>query len=223
MNALKLLKSALLTAAAVLLWTASSTASAAHSPCTGINIGNASTEDVRLNGADSDACVISGVNPQQGPNGNTSGFHTEFGGGWSLLTKIASGGSISPNPSTINGVTFFTSGFTEDANNNSGTWSLSTDVSAKFDLVFALHASPYSGAFLFDNESLVANTTEQGTWVIEWNNKRGNVPDYSNLTLFVRDVETLKRPQGVLPEPATWLLVLSGLVAATTRMRRRKH
>jgi hypothetical protein len=47
--------------------------------------------------------VISGENPDQGPDGNSSGFSPDpFGMGWTLLTKINGGSS----PTLFDGVSF---------------------------------------------------------------------------------------------------------------------
>lgn len=40
--------------------------------CTGVSVGTATANDVTFAGLASDACVISTVNPQQGPTGNTA-------------------------------------------------------------------------------------------------------------------------------------------------------
>ena len=181
--------------------------------CTGVSPGTSSTSDVALGGFSSDQCVVSTVNPQQGAGGNTSGFSTQFGGGWSLLSKIDAAGNITPNPATFGGVTFNLS-FAQ-ASGKTGTWSLVTDKTATFDLVFAMHASNRSDAFLFDDETTVANVVENGTWQIKWINAGGQVPNYSNLTLFVRDVVVTP-----VPEPETWAMLVAGL-GAIGFMRRR--
>jgi hypothetical protein len=167
-------------------------------------IGAASTDDVTLGGMDSSMCVISGVNPSQGPNGNTTGFDGSFGSGWTLLSKGA-------GSATVDGVTF-TLGFSQAA----GTWSLTTDQNATYDLVFALHASDRSGAFLFDDHTSFASVTQDGTWSIEWLNNGGQVPGFSNINFFVRDVVT------PVPEPETYALLLAGLGAISVVVRRRR-
>jgi hypothetical protein len=167
-------------------------------------IGNASTDDVTLGGMDSSMCVLSGVNPSQGPNGNTSGFDGTFGGGWTLLSKGA-------GSATVGGVTF-TLGFSQA----DGTWSLTTDQNATYDLVFAMHASDRSGAFLFDDHTSFASVTQNGTWSIEWLNNGGQVPGFSNINFFVRDVVT------PVPEPETYALLLAGLGAIGLVARRRR-
>ena len=96
-----------------------------------------------------------------------------------------------------------------------GTWTLSSDQGVTLDLVFAMHASNNSGAFLFDDLSLVSGGS--GSWEINWLNNGGNVPNYSNLTLFVRDVVVTP-----VPEPETYALMLAGLAAVGFIARRRK-
>lgn len=169
-------------------------------------IGGASTDDVTLGGLDSSQCVISGVNPSQGPTGNASGFDGVFDSGWSLLSKGAGSASV--------GGVNFTLAFTQTTG-TTGTWSLTTDQSASFDLVFAMHASDHSGAFLFDNHTSFASIAQGGSWVIQWLNKGGNVPGFSNVNFFVRDVSPV-------PEPASYALLFAGLAAVGTIARRRR-
>ena len=173
--------------------------------------GSAGTEDVSYSGADSDACVISDVNPQQGPGGNTGGFAGTFGSGWSLLAKIDGSGNVSYG--SLPGVTFSSS--ISGIPGTSGTWTLSADQAVTLDLVFAMHASNRSGAFLFDDLSI--GTSGSGTWEINWPNSGGNIPNYSNLTLFVRDVVVTP-----VPEPETYALMLAGIGAIGFIARRRK-
>jgi hypothetical protein len=198
-----------LAAIAVALGTLMSAGVAQAAPCTATAgfesfVGGASTDDVTLGGMDSSSCVISGVNPAQGPDGNTSGFDGAFGGGWSLLSKGA-------GSATIDGVTF-----TLDFSQAAGTWSLTTDQTATYDLVFAMHASDRSGAFLFDDHTSFASVTQNGTWAIEWLNNGGQVPGFSNVNFFVRDVVT------PVPEPETSALMLAGRGALAFVARRRR-
>jgi hypothetical protein len=178
--------------------------------CSGVSVGAASTDDVTFAGAASDQCVISTVNPQSGPNGDTSGFSTEFGGGWSLLAKL----TAAAGNAALDGVNFAWT-FAQTTTTN-GTWTLTADQNVDLDLVFAMHASNRSGAFLFGDESLVASEVNNGTWKIEWLNNGGNVPDFSNVTLFARDITT------AVPEPETYALFLAGLGMMGFMARRRK-
>ena len=176
--------------------------------CTGSNVGGADTTDVTFAGFASDACVVSGVNPQAGPNGDTSGFTGTFGSGWSLLGKVTS----SDGSNSLGGVNF-TWSFLQTTG-TTGTWSLAASQSVMADFVFAMHASNNSGAFLFDDQAVYATTP--GTWKIEWINNGQQVPDFSNLTLFARDITT------PVPEPETYALFLAGLGAMGFVARRRR-
>jgi hypothetical protein len=186
-------------------------------PCTttgpGI-VGNASTDDVTLGGADSDACHVYEGNAQSGPNGDTSGFDpAPFGTGWSLLAKVDSAGTVADAA----GGPPLTLGFSQ-TNGTSGTWSLTSTTPLLIDLVFAMHAGGRTGAFLFDDELFAANVTKNGTWLIEWVNNGNQVPNYSNLTVFWRDE---RLPPQQVPEPGTLALLAAILVSiGSWRVRR---
>jgi hypothetical protein len=183
--------------------------SAFAAPCTGVNVGTSQTSDVTFAGLSSDACVISNNNAQQGPDGNTSGFDpTPFGTGWSLLGKLPP----SSGTSLLDGVNF-TWGFT-GTGTGPGTWTLVADQNVTLDLVFAMHAGSYTGAFLFDDLALSAGTV--GTWEINWVNHGDQNPDFSNLTLFARDITT------AVPEPESYALMLAGLGMMGFMAKRRR-
>ena len=126
--------------------------------CTGSNVGAADTSDVTFAGIASDACVVSGVNPQSGANGDTSGFSGTFGGGWSLLGKVTSDAAA-----MLGGVNF-TWGFLQTTGRRVPGPSPATRTSV--DFVFAMHASNHSGAFLFDDQDMFADQVNAGTWKI---------------------------------------------------------
>lgn len=198
-----------LSAAAVAAATLFATAANA-APCTGVSLGTSATGDFTLGGVDSDACVISTVNPDQGPNGNPSGFSpTPFGTGWTLLAKVNSDSS----PTLFDGVSFSWS--LGPQSGKSGTWTFGADQTVKVDLVVAMHAANRSGAFLFDDLELSANAIQNGTWNIAWLNRGGEVPDYSNSSFWLRDVTPV-------PEPSSYALALAGLGVLGLVVRRRR-
>lgn len=192
-------------------------------------IGNASVDDVTLGtgaGAQADALAYSDENPAAGPAGNTGGFSTAFSnasfgtGAWSLLGKFDSGGLGDV------GGDLFSFGFNV-GNGQTGTWSLTNNGSQDvlLDLTFAMHASNASTAFLFDEQKLLAGQTLQGSWRIEWL-KNGNIPGFSNLALFAREVAytpPVPAPGASLPipEPSSWAMLLTGLGLVGLVRRRR--
>lgn len=182
--------------------------------CGGANVGTSDTGDVSFQSAASDACYVAFGNAQGGgSNGNPDVFSgATFGSGpWTLIAKVDSGGAVT-NSNTIPGVTFTTTFATTTT--KQGTWGLTAAPGATLDLVFAMHAGGYTGSFFFDNESVGASGGT-GAWAIHWVNNGGNNPDYSNLTLFARDVTPV-------PEPAAYGLALAGLLLAGFAARRRK-
>ena len=191
--------------------TALFSAQANAAACTGVSVGTSSTADFTLGGADASACVISTANPDQGPNGNSSGFSpSPFGTGWTLLAKMTSDSS----PSVFNGTSFWW-GIT-GTGGSSGNWSFGANKAVQLDLVLAMHASNRSGAFLFEDVTLTANSTQNGTWEINWLNSGGQVPGYSNSSLWVRNVTAV-------PEPESYALAVAGLgMLAFIARRRRK-
>ncbi|GGY47832.1 PEP-CTERM sorting domain-containing protein [Pseudoduganella albidiflava] len=182
-------------------------------------IGSASAADVTLDGQAADAFAYeAGWNPHAGPNGDTSGFGTAFDGtgteSFSLLDKYDHDeGFANLGPLTFT--------FSETTGNN-GLWTV-TNTSATsnitLDLVFAIHAGNQGGAWLFDNQTVLAGQTLQGDWEILWTvgQGQGNSPDFSNLTLFSRDVVTTP-----VPEPGTYAMLLAGLAVTAVVRRRRK-
>lgn len=205
---MKSLSQKLTLAAASLLLAASASA----------EIGTASAADVTLDGSPADAFAYqAGWNPHAGPNGDTSGFGTAFDsfgtGSWTLLDKLDSSSGFSNT-----GVMNFS--FAEITGTN-GTWSVTnTSPTQPFqlDLVFAVHAGGQAGAWLFDNQTVLPGQTLDGNWLINWTVGQGqaNSPDFSNLTLFAREVTPV-------PEPATYGMLLAGLGVVGAIARRRKQ
>ena len=178
-------------------------------------VGNTSVDDVTLNGQNSDAFAFaSGWNPHAGPNGDTSGFGTAFdaygSGPWFVLDKYDLNTGFT-NASVLKFGFAMTSGTT-------GTWSVQNTgaYGMVLDLVYAMHAGDGAAAFLFDNQAINAGQTLNGTWRIDWFTGANNAnPDFSNLTLFAREVSAV-------PEPAGYAMLALGLGVVGWLARRRK-
>jgi hypothetical protein len=170
---------------------------------------NVKATDVALNSSASNAYAYSSVNPG---NGSTAGFATAFAatgtGSWSVLEKVEQSGTLTDYSSLLDFSFTNTTG-------TSGTWTItntSTTLDATLDLAVAIHASNASTAFLFDNQAIAAGQTVTGSWAITWENNGGNVPGFSNLVLFGRDLSTsaVLTPMQPVPEPGTLAMLLSG-------------
>jgi hypothetical protein len=203
------------------LCTAGAPAMAINLACTGVSVHTASRNDVTLDGDFADGCDISTVNPQQGPNGNSSGFSDNFGNGWSLLSKVAGSSVASATTTATFGGVDYKISFTETPGSGTkkGTWTVNVSKPVTVDLVFALHAANRSGAFFFDNQALTSSPLgNSGTWAINWYNNGNQVPGFSNLTIFARDQHV-----SAVPEPETYAMLLAGLGLAGFMARRRKQ
>jgi len=188
-------------------------------------MGSADTTDVTLGERTSSFIAFSQQNPA---NGNTTGFSSSFEsmglGNWNFVGSTDS----------QNGASFDYNGFKIDfaqlTNDKVGTWTVTnTDLKhdATLDLVMAIHASNASTAFLFDNQFVAAGQKMQGTWAIGWLNNGGNIPAFSNVAFFNRDM-SLKttpstdpgKPANDVPEPGP--IALIGLGLATMMLLRKR-
>lgn len=223
MNRSKLLKKLAVSLMCAGCFAASNAAFA--TPCTdlssgsGATIGGASTDDVKLGGADSDACAFSNVNAAAGPSGNTSGFASAFPSSsdpWVLVGKVeTNSGTVSGSGLTL----------TLNATGTTGTWTATNTTSGALtlDLVLAIHAGEGSGAFLFDDQAFTAGQTLNGTFVIDWLNNGRQVPDFSNGVFFVRDVDGSGGGDGgQVPEPGSLALIGLGMLGVASLRRRNR-
>ncbi|WP_229219929.1 PEP-CTERM sorting domain-containing protein [Rugamonas fusca] len=190
--------------------------------CTNVSVGNASRNDVTLDGEIADSCLITTSNPQQGPNGNISAFNGQWPGGpWSLLSKVTGSSVASATSTATFGGVNYKINFTETPGSDAkkGTWTITVNKPVTVDLVFAMHASNNSGVFFFDNQALSSSPLgNTGNWVINWVNHGGQVPGFSNLTIFARDQHV-----SAVPEPETYAMLLAGFGVLGFMARRRKQ
>lgn len=170
-------------------------------------LGNALASDVTLGGISASSLVYgAGINPQQGANGNTSGFAGAYAGSgsgdWDSLVKFSGTGNLGAASSLLSGLTL-TMGFGL-TDMRHGTWSITNTNQSNnlsLDLVFAMHTGGGSGSWLFDNYVLGAGSTAQGTWALNLLNNGGQLADYSNLTLFARNAVATPLPVAASPAP----------------------
>lgn len=141
---------------------------------------------------------------------------------WSVFGKSESGMSfISQNLSVK---------FSTDAQSMvTGKWTIAntSTLDASLDLILSIKASNASGAFFFDNQSILAGQELSGTWAIEWLAKEGkqNSPDFSNFAFFQRElvfVEAAEAPaNGDVPEPGSVALLGLGALGMLALRKRR--
>ena len=196
--------------------------------------GKTARSDVTLNGASADLVdYAGGVNPQSGnaSKGGSSGFASDFAlygskQGW---TSIAAFDSSADNGVAISTSKLGTSlTFTFDkTDGRHGSWTVANNDlknNVKLDLVFAMHTGGGSSAWLFDNEVLGAGAKTSGNWTLNALNGGGKLSDYSNLTIFARDLSktAFQVPTTPVPEPETYAMLLAGLGLIGFMSRRRK-
>jgi hypothetical protein len=217
-----------------ILLAASATTAVAAPPK--VSAGTATVIDLKLDDVAAQQFSFSSVNPNQGPNGNTSGFYDAFlpsaSNGQSTWTPVGKGNTGSASGSKDIGTTVLTWGYGVDKStvpdpknpkksivtSTSGDWWIKSSNTVVLDLTIAVHAGPASGAWLLDNLHLTQNDKEEGSFSIRWTNGGGQVPDFSNMTLFARDVTQVTSP---VPEPETYAMFIAGLgVIGLVRRRR---
>ena len=143
------------------------------------------TSDVTFAGFASDACVISGANPQAGPNGDTSGFtalRRQAGHCWAR--------SPSSGSKTLDGVNFNWRLHADDRHDRH----LDPGGRQNVTLTSCSRCMRRTTAVPSCSTTRRLAASTPGTWEIDWLNNGGQVPDYSNLTLFARDIVTTPVP-----------------------------
>jgi hypothetical protein len=155
------------------------------------------------------------VNPA---SGNTLGFAGSFA---SLATSPDSAWTM-VGTSPIDGATLAWN-YTVDRTKKSGAFYITSDKAVVLDLAVAVHAGNASGAWLFDNLNLAANEAQIGTFAINWTNGGGQHPDFSNITLFARDVKVSAGiPVSPVPEPESYAMMIAALGAMGFLARRKR-
>jgi hypothetical protein len=193
-------------------------------------VGQASVKDVTLNTEAADFFkYAAGVNPHgiDGAAGFANAFKDYGDGSWSHIadfeTKV--GKTETDIASIFSGKLVFR--FT-NTSGTKGTWTVkNTDKNnnLKLDLVFAMHTGGGSGAWLFNDQTILADQTLSGTWTQNMFNNGGKAGAFSNLTFFSRNLlSTPKIPGGIpeVPEPGSIASLGLGL-GLLALMRRRKQ
>jgi hypothetical protein len=116
-----------------------------------------------------------------------------------------------------------------------GTWTLAVEdpngaalpnLPVTIDIMLVLKAGSQFAAYFFDNETFTVSGSNAGTFEIVFTNDGGEIPNLSHLTAYFR-AGTTPPPGGdpTVPEPATLMMLGSGLVglAAEARRRRKKQ
>ncbi|AWG45889.1 hypothetical protein AM586_21935 [Massilia sp. WG5] len=108
-----------------------------------------------------------------------------------------------------------------------GTWTVknTTTGALMLDLVLDIHAGNTSTAFLFDDQTIGAGATLNGSWAIQWHNNGGQIPGYSNAVFFARDLGeggSGGGEGGNVPEPGSLALMGLGMLGVVALRKRNK-
>jgi hypothetical protein len=194
-------------------------ADAAPVLCAAQPAGGLDESDVTFRAANSDNCygVVSG---NIGVGGAPSGWTVNtlngglFGGGWEAFVKDDGG------PGTLNN--YLGVNWTLNApQTTSGNWTLSlqdpapANLPLTVDMLVVLKAGSNWASYLFNAETFVLAGSNPGTFAISFQNKGGQIPALSGMSLFFRQATTQ------VPEPATLTILGLGLLAASFASRRK--
>ncbi|NYE61157.1 hypothetical protein FHW58_002309 [Duganella sp. 1224] len=190
--------------------------------------GHSGAGDVTLSSQPSSAfALVQGqqINPVQ----SNAGFATQFAtpsqtpaNGWTLAGTVEKDNGMAFSDKVVgDGLSFSLSKATgSDVN---GTWSVSNSSSKNttLDLVLSFHAGNNVGSFLFNDLTINAGQTMNGTWLIQWlnnANSANSVPAFSNVAFYTGSFSQT----AAVPEPSTYAMLLGGLALMGYVARRRK-
>jgi PEP-CTERM motif len=160
---------------------------------------------------------------------NTIGLDGLWGPGFveGVTLDDAANGSATGATNVLGGFQFTLSGITAATG---GTYTLGiidtnglgTPPNLPFFLDFVLYlkgGQADTAAYLFDDT--LVDTSGGGVWNVTFLNNGGNIPNLSNISVYVREGKDPNFPGDEIPEPASLALVGLGLLAAAATRRRK--
>lgn len=185
---------------------------------------NVGVTDVTLDGNYATLFANTGANINNGKAENLPAALAQANAGaWSFVggsNSLNRDGSYAVNGANLSWSYSVLDKGVDDATKASGIFTITSDRAVTLDLALGLHAGNATGVWLFDEVAL--NIGEHGgTFVIDWT-KNGNSQNFSNLSLFARDVVVTNPGVSPVPEPATYGMILAALGIVGFAARRKQ-